>query len=225
MTWGDFDKDGRADLAFARGTGNLIPSTTDVWLNRTDSNPICSAPSGLRELSLCARTPGFGKFQIRATPLDSRLIHAMQIYIDGTLKFETPDDLLNTNLQLSAGQHRVTAKAWDDLGPFSDTTFVVADAPCTNTASRTVKICSPQDGAVLTTEGKQAPVAHVVATAATDLKFTAIQVYVDGKLKYQSSVKSVDIQISLLTSGPHRIAVKGWDSSGAFSSAVTVTVN
>src|ERR1041385_2374227 len=30
MLWGDFDKDGRADLAFARGVGNLIPSPTEI---------------------------------------------------------------------------------------------------------------------------------------------------------------------------------------------------
>jgi hypothetical protein len=56
------------------------------------------------------------------------------------------------------------------------------------------------------------------------LKFSAIQVYLDGVLKYQNTVKSIDIQLPLLTSGGHRITVKGWDSSGAFSSSVTVTV-
>src|SRR5882724_2158465 len=224
MLWGDFDKDGRADLAFARGTGNLIPSTTDVWLNTANSNRACTQPTAIRLLTLCPIGATTSDFLFVGNPLDNRLINAMQIYVDGVLRYETPDDRLAAFLHLDGGTHRITAKAWDDLGAFSATTNVTAASSCSNTVNRTVKICSPQNGAVLTTEGKQAPVAHIVATAATNLKFSSIQVYVDGTLTYQNKVKSIDIQTLLKTSGPHHITVKGWDSSGAFSSAVTVTV-
>jgi len=224
MLWGDFDKDGRADLAFARGTGNLIPSTTDVWLNTANPNRECAKPSAIRSLTLCPLAAGTGNFVFIGNPLDSHLINAMQIYVDGTLRYETPDDRLAAFLHLDGGTHRITAKAWDDLGAFSTTTNVTAVSSCSNTANRTVHICSPQNGTVFTTEGKQAPVAHVAASATTNLKLNAIQVYLDGVLKYQNTTKSIDIQLPLLTSGTHRITVKGWDSNGAFSSSVLVAV-
>jgi hypothetical protein len=222
MLWGDFDKDARVDLAFTRGKGNLIPSTTDVWLNIGNPSRACAQPSAIRSLTLCP-FPG-ANFLFIANPLDNRLINAMQIYVDGVLRFETPDDRLAATLHLDAGTHRVTAKAWDDLGSFSTTTNVTAFSSCSNISNRTVEICSPQNGAVLTTDGKQAPVAHIVATAATNLAFKAIQVYIDGTLTYQNTTKSIDIQSLLKTSGTHHITVKGWDSKGSFSSMVAVTV-
>jgi hypothetical protein len=224
MLWGDFDKDGRADLAFTRGTGNLIPSTTDVWLNTANASRACAKPAASRSLTLCPLSAGTGNFLFIGNPLDSHLINAMQIYVDGVLRYETPDDRLAALLHLDGGTHRITAKAWDDLGAFSTTTNVTAASSCSNTANRTVKICSPQNGAVISSEAKGPPRAHIVATASTNLKFTAIQVYVDGKLTYQNTVKSIDIQQSFNTSGTHRITVKGWDSSGAFASMVSVTV-
>ena len=218
MVWGDFDKNGRADIALIR------PESTDVWLNTTSTDPLCPATTTNRSLGFCGFNLGNGTYHFVANPLDTRPINAMQLYVDGVVRFLTPDDLVSANLNLSPGKHRITAKAWDDLGAFSSVINLTVQATCTNTTNRTVHICSPQNGAVFTTEGKQAPVAHVVATAATNLKFSAIQVYLDGVLKYQNTVKSIDIQLPLLTSGGHRITVKGWDSSGAFSSSVTVTV-
>ena len=208
MLWGDFNKDGRVDLAFAR------QFSSDVWLNNTPADPTCRPVSGSRGLSLCTFGSPTGNFQFLSSPIDSQIINAVQIYVDGSLKFETPDDLLNTKIFLTGGMHRITAKGWDDLGPFSTTINLLA---CTNDVVRTVKICSPANGS------SSGSAVHIVASAATSQAFSQLQVYIDGVVKFHTSAKYVDISLDLSV-GTHHITVKGWDSSGAFSNAVNVTV-
>jgi hypothetical protein len=204
---GDFNKDGRTDLAL------MGPQSTDVWLNQTAS-AVCSALGKLRTLNLCFQGSPTGNFHFLANPLDRRQVVAMQIYVDGSLKFTTPDDMLNVKILLTGGMHTITAKAWDDRGSFSKTIDLLA---CTNNLSRTVNICLPKDGS-----SSNSPV-HIVASAATSLAFSQLQVYIDGVLRFHTSAKYVDNSRNL-SLGTHRITVKGWDSSGAFSSTVNVTV-
>src|SRR5262249_41855602 len=144
-------------------------------------------------------------------------------YIDGALKFTTPDDFMNKYLQLSPGQHRITAKAWDDLGAFSSTTFVDAAPACSNTANRTVKICQPTSGATI--KGEAGAVFQIVASAASNLKYSSTQIYIDGKLEYSNPAKDIIVEMEVpSTTGTHRVTVKGWDSSGSFSSSISITV-
>jgi hypothetical protein len=215
MVWGDFDKDAVADVALVR------PSSTDVWLNRGTAVACSPKPNALRSLSLCPVTLGSGTFLISSTPLDNRPINSMQLYVDGVLTVQTPDDLLDNRLSLTPGQHRITAKGWDDLGAFSATTIIPATT-CTNTTNETVKICKPFNGTSFTSTGGKATV-EIQATAATNLKFSALQVYIDGSLSTSTSSKTIDVSPALST-GTHRITVKGWDSSESFSTTVNVTV-
>jgi hypothetical protein len=205
---GDFNKDGRSDLAL------MGPQSVDVWLNQTPSVPVCPAKRFMRSVNLCFEGSPTGNFHFLASPLDRRQVVSMQIYVDGSLKFTTPDDMLNTKILLTGGMHTITAKAWDDRGAFSKTIDLMA---CTNNLSRAVKICLPQDGS-----NSNSPV-HIVASAATSLAFSQLQVYIDGVVRFHSSTKYVDISRTL-SLGMHRITVKGWDSSGAFLSTVDVTV-
>ncbi len=205
---GDFDKDGRVDLALLR------QSSTDIWLNQTSAAPICPALGDLRTVNLCSYGSPGGTFHFVANPLDNRHVNAVQIYIDGSLRFETPDDLLNTRLQVRGGTIRLTAKGWDDLGPFSTTINLLA---CLNDTFRTVTICSPANGS------SSGNAVHIVASAATSLAFSQLQVYVDGVVRYRTSSQYVDIAPDLAL-GTHRITVKGWDSSGAFWNTILVTV-
>jgi archaellum component FlaF (FlaF/FlaG flagellin family) len=168
----------------------------------------------MRTVNLCFEGSPTGNFHFLANPLDRRQVVSMQIYVDGSLKFTTPDDILNAKILLTGGMHTITAKAWDERGAFSKTIDLLA---CTNNLSRTVKICLPGDGS-----SSNSPV-HVVAAASTTLAFSQLQVYVDGVVRFHSSSKYVDISRTL-SLGTHRITVKGWDSNGAFSSTVDVTV-
>jgi hypothetical protein len=212
MISGDFDKDGRVDLLMSRpGAAN------NLWLNVTPSAHPCAASSALRSIRVCAAGNPAGNFHFVSSPLDGQPIHTLQIYLDGALKFETPEDILSKNLQLTDGAHRLTVKAWDDTGSFSTTRTLIS---CTNSNERTVRICSPEDEGAIAGSGA-GPQVHIVASAATSLKFTAVQVYVDGVLTFKSSAKSIDT-FAPLSSGRHRITVKAWDSSGPFSNSITV---
>lgn len=208
MVWGDYDKKGRADLALIR------PNSTDVWLNTTTSAPPCGAGQ-LRSIPVCIFSGSPGIFRFFASPLDTFSINAIQIYVDGTVKFVTPDDFLSARLQIPDGTHRITIKAWDDQGPYSNTFNLTS---CTNSTNRTVRICAPQNASSVGSS------VRIVASAATNLKFSAIQIYLDGVLKFDNAEQFVDFTLSGVAPGVHHITVKGWDSSGAFSSAVTVAV-
>jgi len=207
---GDFNKDGRTDLAI------MGPQSVDVWLNQTSSAPVCPALGKLRTVNLCYHGSPTGNFHFLATPLDNRQIQAMQIYVAGFgfLTFRTPDDMINTKILLAGGANRVTAKGWDDLGAFSTTIDLVA---CTNNVFRTVNVCLPKDGSSFSN-----PV-HIVASAFTSLPFSQLQIYIDGVVRFHTSAKYVDNSRNL-SLGTHRITVKGWDISGAFSSTVNITV-
>jgi len=67
---------------------------------------------------------------------------------------------------------------------------------------------------------------HVLAGVRSDAGIAAAQIYVDSMKVYQApaGTKTVD-QSQAMAAGTHQITVKGWDSSGSFSQAVTVTVH
>jgi len=209
MVWGDFNRDGVVDLATIR------PDSTDVFLNNSSRVSRCFSQTADRSLTLCnLGSTAAGRVHFVVNPTDKLPIHLLQIYVDDHLTFQTLDDLLNKTLTLGFGQHHIVAKAWDDLGQFaaSQTFFV-----CSNSINRTVKICSPEND----TTGKS-PV-HILASAATSLAFASLQLYLDGKLLQRSSLKLLDTQLPL-SGGTHHITVKGWDSSGQFSSSVIVHI-
>jgi len=211
MLWGDYDRDGRVDLAM------VFPGRLDIWLNRTATAPTCPASPTPGSVKICVPSSSDnGVFHILANTNDTRLILATQIYVDGTLKLETPDDLINTNLKLGLGQHRITVKAWDSNGPFSSTKFVTVPNLCPNTTDRTVRICMPSGST-------SANPIRILANAATSKPFTVLQIYLDGNIKVRDSAKYVDVNL-LTVKGLHHITVKGWDTFGQFSKSVDITV-
>ena len=218
---GDFNRDGRLDFAMTvTDPTNQTGHSLVVYLNRTSTAPTCAAPTAKRAVSLCI-LPASNSAHVLANTTDSRLVAAMKVYVDGVSSFYTPDDIVNRVLSLSAGTHRITAKAWDTLGTFSTTQYVTigeSGTSCSNSTDRTVLICSPQNG---TTESN--PVT-VQAAVATSLKFYSARIYVDGASIYQTASKDVDTSLTL-SSGTHKITVKAWDSSGSFSQSVWITVH
>jgi hypothetical protein len=211
MTWGDFDKNGTPDLVLVR------PGSTDVWINTTASAHTCANFVPGRSIGACAfGSPG--DFHFIGNPRNALPIQAIQVYVDGVKQYQTPNDLLSTHLPLTEGSHRITIKAWDDNGSFS--AGIVAFG-CPNENDRTVKICSPQNGAVI--NGATNQNVSLVGSAFSDSTFKATQVYVDGSLTLTTAAQYVNDALSL-GKGIHRLTIKGWDVLGPFSSSVTVTV-
>jgi len=211
MTWGDFDKNGTADLVLVR------PGSTDVWLNTTASAPTCPNFVPGRSINSCA-FGGPTDSHFIGNPRDSLPILAIQVYIDSVLRYQTPNDLLSAHFPLTEGWHRVTVKAWDDQGAFSTGSVVFG---CLNEDNRTVKICLPQDGAVI--DGATNQNVLLVGSALSDERLKVTQIYVDGSLTFSTPDPYVSDALSL-SKGTHRLTVKGWDAVGPFSSSVTVTV-
>jgi hypothetical protein len=66
---------------------------------------------------------------------------------------------------------------------------------------------------------------RATGTASSGYPVKATQVYLDGVLKFQSSMATADTTLSISV-GTHQIVIQGWDSSGAtFKSGVSVTRN
>ena len=92
-------------------------------------------------------------------------------------------------------------------------------AACTlSTTNRSVTICTPGNNSQVVTP------AHVVAGATDSLAVSAMQIYVDSKLVYKVSAKSLDTYVNL-SPGNHSLTVKGWDSTGSFSKNITIAMS
>ena len=132
---------------------------------------------------------------------------------------------MNATLNVSAGPHRITVKAWDSAGSFSSTINITVSSSggagggtCTgSTTNRTVTICTPAANSTTSS-----PV-HITAAVTDSRGVSAVKIYVDGVSKYQTTAKQIDTSPSM-SAGSHRITVKAWDSGGSFSATENITV-
>src|SRR4051794_32441681 len=94
-------------------------------------------------------------------------------------------------------------------------------APCTlNTASPSVTICSPTNGATVTS-----PVNIVAGTTDNASSVRYVQIYVDGVKQYQVSGTQLNTSLPMST-GSHRLTVQAQDAAGAtFKSTINITVS
>jgi hypothetical protein len=98
----------------------------------------------------------------------------------------------------------------------------ISAAQCApNPASPSVTICSPANGATVTS-----PVSLVAGTTDTAHPVTAMKVYLDNVVVYTAKANQLSTSLSI-SSGQHHITVNAWDSSGAVfkSSSLTLTVS
>lgn len=95
----------------------------------TVPNAACIPPATDRTVNVCAPVDGASMretLRVQAAVTDARTVAAVQIYLDGALAFsgksKQMDQIIDT--RLSPGLHKITVKAWDSAGPFSQTVFV-----------------------------------------------------------------------------------------------------
>src|SRR5437588_132070 len=93
-----------------------------------------------------------------------------------------------------------------------------AQGQCSPTGGdRTVTVCTPADGATVSSPFE-------VSAAATDAAtVTAMQIYLDGALIFKVNASSFDTTVTA-AAGSHRVTVKAWDATGAFSKVLNITV-
>lgn len=101
-------------------------------------------------------------------------------------------------------------------------TFTVgAHAQCTlNTASPSVTICSPTNGATVSS-----PVNIVAGTTDNSSTVKYLQIYIDGAKQYQVSSNKLNTSLAMST-GSHRLTVQAQDAAGTiFKSTIYITVS
>jgi hypothetical protein len=91
----------------------------------------CVIPGIDRTVKLCSPRNGSsvtGPVHLQAALSDSGNINSIQIYVDGVVKSTVaPANNLDTSLDLPLGTHRITVKAWDSVGQFSQTVNVTVN--------------------------------------------------------------------------------------------------
>lgn len=152
-------------------------------------------------------------------------IRAWTVYVDGKGVW-SPDlysESISPQLDMAAGQHRITAKAWDVNGQsYSKTIYItVAGSGRCSTSSIGVHICSPSNNANV-----GSPV-EILAAAKGKAQIRAWIVYVDGKGVWSPDLYSTSISPQLdMSPGRHRITAKAWDVRGnVYSQTIYVNVN
>jgi phospholipase C len=97
---------------------------------------------------------------------------------------------------------------------------ITAHAQCTlNTASPSVTICTPTNGATVTS-----PVNIVAGTTDNASTVSFVQIYVDGIKQYQVSGGQLNTSLAMAT-GTHRVTVQAQDAAGTiFKSTINITV-
>lgn len=120
---------------------------------------------------------------------------------------------INANLAASAGTHTLVVRAWDSSGAYGDQTLTVA------VKQVAVNISNPANNASVTS-----PV-DIVAGASSANVVTGWQIYVDSIPWYgQNDANMVNANLAM-SPGTHSIAVRAWDSTGAFGDqTIKVTV-
>jgi Bacterial Ig domain len=178
-----------------------------------------------------------------AIHLGSSALQYVGVFVDGKNKYSTGlsglgnadngDLILNVDVPMAAGTHRITVQAVDGAGAFKATVYATvqsAGTGCqTNGTARTTVICQPANGSTTSS-----PV-HVTAAVhpETGVAFYAVQVYVDGQKKYETDVSGLgnadngDLILNVdigMSTGMHRITVQAVDAMGAYKATVYATV-
>jgi hypothetical protein len=138
---------------------------------------------------------------ISATSMDPTPVRTIQIYEDHNLIYEVTGTGVQASIPMSVGQHLLAVQAWNTAGQTYKQTVTL------NVVGVPITISAPKPNASVTS-----PVT-IAASAPTGSAVGTMQIYIDDKMLYQVSGKSVSHSF-VLSSGQHKIVAKGWDANG-----------
>jgi post-segregation antitoxin (ccd killing protein) len=158
----------------------------------------------------------FSPVTVAGQATSAQSITAMQVYEDNKLVYNTTASAVNTSLSMTPGNHVVVLQAFDAAGNvFKNSATITVAEPV---SASTVAVVSPSTNATVTS-----PVS-IVASAVAPTKITAMQVYEDNNLVYQTAGASLNTSLAM-SAGTHKLAIKAWDATGENSLALrTITV-
>jgi acid phosphatase len=150
--------------------------------------------------------------RIRASSVNDNPVRAMQIYVDGVLKYLAQTSTLDIALPIATGAHNVVVQSWDTAGGIHKAAISV------NVQAQAVVVSSPQPNAIVSS-----PVS-VRADAASVTAMRDMKVYVDDSLQSQVSGNSMNSSLAI-SSGRHKLRFEATDNQGAtVSKGLYVTV-
>ena len=132
---------------------------------------------------------------------NSSPVQKMQIFVDGSLKYQVSGNSVNTSLAMALGSHSVVVQSWDTTGGIHKRGITVKVQP------QAVIVNNPAPSAVVP------PTVPISATAGGQKAINRMQLYVDGSSVYVHSGNSLNMSVPL-RSGAHTLAVEATDTSG-----------
>ncbi|HKR94475.1 MAG TPA: FG-GAP-like repeat-containing protein, partial [Candidatus Angelobacter sp.] len=220
----DFNHDGKPDLAMIDRSGGPV----FVVLNTTPPSA-CKVSTVNHTVTVCHPSDGavgLSPAHIVSHFTSSTPPSVSQIYLDNKLVFQVAGGNIDKKLALEPGEHRLEVKSWTKGQPFHNDFFLstlksipATVPPCSESTNFVVNICSPGQNASV-----DQPV-HVTAAAKSSAPITTMQIYLDNKEVFHSPNSTLIETDVPMSSGPHLLVVKAWDSTGRnFSSSRNITV-
>ena len=187
----------------ADSTGNLATNKFSVTSARPSINIVSPSPAS------SILSPIF----VSAVSVDPTPVRTIQIYKDNNLVYQVTGTGVQANIPMSVGPHLLAVQARNAAGQ------TYKRALNLNVIGVPITISSPKPNATVSS-----PVT-ITGSAPSSSTVQTMQIYIDDKMLYQISGKSVSHSFAL-SSGQHKIVAKGWDTYGVgWFSTEYITVN
>jgi hypothetical protein len=202
---GDFNDDGKPDIALPALSNSSTPNDLFVELKNTTppTTPVLTAFSPLNGTSISS------SFWVRVNAASAMRITGMIVYLDGVRAYVTTQSFVDAVLPLTSGTHRVTVRAWNNIGQFGTYTASIHGVGSTSTVPL-LQVRSPGNNTLV-----PSPV-WVRVNATSTAGITGLIVYIDSVPKFTTTAATVDKTFPVGT-GTHFVTVRGWNSKGEFS--------
>ncbi len=179
----------------------------------TNKFSVTSAEPSVNIISPATSTGLLSPIFVSTTSMDPSPVRTIQIYEDHNLIYQVTGTGVQATIPMSVGQHLLAVQAWNTAGQ------TYKQAVNLNVIGVPITISSPKPNATV-----GSPVT-ITASAPSSSTVQTMQIYIDSKMLYQVSGKSVGHSFAL-SSGQHKIVAKGWDAYGVgWFTAEYVTVN
>jgi phosphatidylinositol-3-phosphatase len=179
----------------------------------TNKFSVTSARPAVSIISPATATGLLSPIFVSAKSIDPTPVKTIQIYEDHKLIYQVTGTGVQATIPMSVGQHLLAVQAWNAAGQTYERAVNL------NIIGVPITISSPKPNATVSS-----PVT-ITASAPSSSTVQTMQIYIDDKMLYQVSGKTVSHSFNL-ASGQHKIVAKGWDASGVgWFSTEFITVN
>jgi phosphatidylinositol-3-phosphatase len=201
-------------VSLSAGSHTLKVEAADSAGNlATNKFSVTSARPSMNILSPATAAGILSPIFVSATSIDPTPVKTIQVYEDHNLIYQVTGTGIQATIPMSVGPHLLAVQAWNAAGQ------TYKQAINLNVIGVPITISSPKPNATV-----GSPVT-ITASAPSSSTVQTMQIYIDNKMLYQVSGKSVSHSFTL-SPGQHKIVAKGWDAYGVgWFSTESITVN